>query len=723
MKNPNIQRILREEIELFAKGQKILAEHRRLVARGQDFHSQAALFLIEELTGKPVDPDQLDESIWGKAKFMLGKMGSLERGKLFGRKSKKYKAAVEQLEAALEKAAGQLARGLKNSLPQKYENFPNNEDQEDFVKALMIIGEAYDSIRDRVTSGEMQYDVGQPVVESLRQLVLFYLDNELADVYKHFNEQEEEVKGKFTKVGAGEEDYAKDSGTVKGLESNLAPAVLAASGVLSGVLGAAPWFQQLLSTAPANPTAAATTVQKILGPMDGEGFTQMLGRLTQGNPAHFSASAAPKELFAAMQSVGIDPTNPKALFKLGVDPAAYQSALASGATTIGDMFPASNTALYLDKGASVVTSIVKGLTKAKAGAAAATAAAGVNPVLATLGLGAAAAGAAVKLLRMKGLRSSRAQLLRDLANEMQDLPQPEATPGGDPQPGPETKPGPETPPPPKPPAPNVTRLGLARLDDDGVDIFIGTRRNKDERQKELDMMKQAQDDAPVGSDSTPTSRQIDTALRQLKRRPDANTLDYDDLQKAVKGRSKKEPEIFITVDASVRQHVAQALKAVGAIKDAAVTDEIKAAVDAASEKMVDRFAASKKKQTPRQARIIAARELKKAGIEDLEFDDFKPIVKVFQDYGLVRPGELTPGRKRKRKGAEKPLPKTGNPPPPRRTKAAAKSPERQELEDASASVNRQRAELGLAERLGDLDHITDAAHEQLFENLVKKFTK
>jgi hypothetical protein len=130
--------------------------------------------------------------------------------------------------------------------------------------------------------------------------------------------------------------------------------------------------------------------------------------------------------------------------------------------------------------------------------------------------------------------------------------------------------------------------------------------------------------------------------------------------------------------------------------------------------MVDRFAASKKKQTPRQARIIAARELKKAGIEDLEFDDFKPIVKVFQDYGLVRPGELTPGRKRKRKGAEKPAPPTGNPPPSRGS---------DEVRAARDSMRRAREEAGLAERLGDLDHVTDAAHKQLFENLVKRFTK
>jgi DNA-binding transcriptional ArsR family regulator len=252
------------------------------------------------------------------------------------------------------------------------------------------------------------------------------------------------------------------------------------------------------------------------------------------------------------------------------------------------------------------------------------------------------------------------------------------------------------------------------LDNDGVDIYVGTRRNKDEREKELGMMKQAQDDAPVGGDSTPNSREIDTALRQLKRKPDADTLDYEDLQRFVKGRSKKEPEVFITVDASIRRDIAKALKAVGAIKRAAVTNKIKAAVDAASEKMVDRFAASKKKQTPRQARIIAARELKKAGIEDLEFDDFKPIVKVFQDYGLVRPGELTPGRKRKRKGAEKPAPPTGNPPPSRGS---------DEVRAARDSMRRAREEAGLAERLGDLDHVTDAAHKQLFENLVKRFTK
>lgn len=725
--DPTIKVILKEEVELFLRGQKILAEHKKLVRQRKDFHSQAALFLIEELTGKPVDPTQLDEGFWEKAKFMLGKMGSLERGKLFGRKSKRYKAAVEKLEAALDQAANKIAKDLRATLASKYKDFPNNESQEDFVNGLMDIGEAYDTIRAQVVAGEMPYDEGQPVVEALRNLVIFYLDNELADSYKHFKEHkelteaEEEVRGKYTKVGAGEEDFAAGSETIKGLKSNIAPAVLAAAGGLSIILGNAGWFLDLLKGAPANPQQAVQTIQKTLGPMDGEGFTQMLGRLAEGDPTAFNASLSPKELFAAMQSQGIDPTNPQALFDLGVDPSAYQQALASGASTIGEMFPASNQALWLDKGSQVVTNITKaiGQSVAKKAGGAALAAAGANPVLIGMGLGAVVAGAAVKALRMKGLKTSRAAMLKDLANELQNLPQPE----GEVAPGPEAPEGeeeedvgPTTPPPPTPPPANVTRLGLVRMDDDGTKVYVGTRRNKDQRERELALMKKAQDETPVGRGTDPSTDELDKEFKKGRRGGDPADLDYGDLKKLVKGRSKKEPEVFITVDASIRKDIARALKAVGAIKRAAVTNKIKAAVDAASEKLVDKFAASKKKQTPRQARIIAARELKRAGIEGLEFDDYKGIVKVFQDYGLVRPGELTPGRKRKKKGAEKPAPKTGNPPPPRGGGTS----------DVKAARDRMRAareEAGLEERLGDLKHVGEDAHALLFEKLTRQFTK
>ena len=153
----------------------------------------------------------------------------------------------------------------------------------------------------------------------------------------------------------------------------------------------------------------------------------MLGRIAQGNPGHFGPKMTPADLFKAMKSLGINPTNPTELFSLGVDPAAYKAAIGGGATTIGDMFPASNKKLFLQKGASAVATLTKALGAATGGAAvAAGQLAAASTLASTLGIGLVAAGAAVKLIRIKGQKSSRAQLLSDLGKELQPFDVPDS---------------------------------------------------------------------------------------------------------------------------------------------------------------------------------------------------------------------------------------------------------------------------------------------------------
>ena len=490
--NKDIRRIVQEEVRLFALGQRVLSEHKRLVAERQDFESLVILYLIEDLTGKPVDPALLSEGLWEKGKHLFSKLGSMEKsGKIFGRQ-KAQQDALNRFFASVDKASNKLAEKTMTQIEEKYPGFPNVEKQEDFVNALIDIGEVYDTLEAQVKAGEMAAQMANPVVESLRELVVYYLDNELADVYKHLKEQDEEVRGKFTKRGAGEEDLAARSTTMQGLRSNVLPLVLAGTGAAAAILSQAPWFiDTITTTAAGNPAQAAQEIQKILGPMDGEGFTQMLGRLAKGNPAHFDASAAPKELFAAMTSLGIDPRNPKALFKLGVDPTAYAQAIASGATDIGTMFPASNQSLWLDRGSEVVTRIVKNVQKLKAGAGAvsgaATTATVMSPagvILGALGLGAIASGAAVKMLRVKGLKASRAQLMSELINEMPDFPIPEEEPKVDPE---VVKKDPEQAPTPQP-APTPAAEPEAEKTSLDFDIFATQRGDQEEGRNLLSLM-------------------------------------------------------------------------------------------------------------------------------------------------------------------------------------------------------------------------------------------
>ena len=151
----------------------------------------------------------------------------------------------------------------------------------------------------------------------------------------------------------------------------------------------------------------------------------MFGRIATGDPTTFAPNVAPQQLFGVMQKLGIDPANPAQLFQLGVDKAAYTQALQGGASTIGEMFPASNRELWLDKGSQAVAELSQAVSKdigGKMGKGAITAATGqmaaASGLAATLGIGLVTSGALIALIRQKGKKSSRAQMLNDLGKEL-----------------------------------------------------------------------------------------------------------------------------------------------------------------------------------------------------------------------------------------------------------------------------------------------------------------
>ena len=535
-----IESILKEELLVAKLNQDILREHKKLVAERQDWYSLVAEEYMKLEKGADFDTSIIEEGIWSKIKYYMGKAGSLEKGgKIFGR-TKRTQAAAEKLEAAIAKAAEKGFGNFRNNIEKDYPEFPNMESKEDFMNALQDMGAVYDSLDAAVAKGGIDPVSANALVEALREYVSFLLDFKLADSYKHFNEGQEsedeldEVvggvtstkaptrrtpnrtgkaggggapedpdapKGKFTKRGA--QGDAVDSATLKGLASNKLPAILGLTGAaatLAGLLVQSPWAIALLTKAKAGGTAAAGPVKTLttsLTPKSGEGFTQMLGRITQGNPAHFSPSTAPADLFKAMSDIGINPNNPAELFQLGVDPAAYKAAIATKAGTIGQMFPASNKALFLTKGASAVATLTKALGAATAGTGAAAVTAGTmaaaGTLATTLGIGLVAAGAAVKLIRMKGQKSSRAQLLQDLSKELQPFevpdglsaikPDPDVTPAPDSEQKPDAPPSDEAdqeeggPPgqeekPEEPGEPQVIKVPvLVRFDDDDIKYY------------------------------------------------------------------------------------------------------------------------------------------------------------------------------------------------------------------------------------------------------------
>ena len=497
-----LEQILKQELIAIKLNKNIMVEHKKLVSERQDWYSMVAEEFMKLEQGEDFDSSVIEEGVWSKIKYYMAKLPNLEKGgKIFGR-TKRTKAAAEKLEAAIAKAAEKGFGNFKKKLEAEHPEFPNMESKQEFMDALLDIGAVYDSL-DAVVGKGIDAVSANAVVDALREYVSYLLDYELSDTYKHFNESKEQdgeieeqvnvlpastkspsrrtpnrtgttggggapedpdaPKGKFTKRGA--QGDAVDSAALAGLASNKLPAILGLTGaaaVLAGLFAASPQALAALKKLRGlkNVQQVATGMQKIsktFGPADGEGFTQMVGRLTAGNANAFGPSTDPNVFFKAVKSLGIDPTNPTQFFQLGADQGAYTTAIKSGAKTLGEMFPASNKDFFLDKGAQATTQIAKSVTKnlgtLGAGGGAAVAAgqlAAASALATTLGIGLATAGAAVKLIRIKGKKSSRAQLLQDLSKELQPFDVPDnqkaidppvnVTPAPEPDPEPDPEP-------------------------------------------------------------------------------------------------------------------------------------------------------------------------------------------------------------------------------------------------------------------------------------------
>jgi len=306
----------------------------------------------------------------------------------------------------------------------------------------------------------------------------------------------------------------------------------------------------------------------------------------------------------------------------------------------------------------------------------------LGPILKGLGLGALVAALASFTMRQKGkgkMGGSRMSRLKGIVDEMVDVPcdEDEKCPDGseppcedDPPPPPpedpcEDKPGttwnpeteececpddltwnPETkeceevkPPPPQPPP--TKRLGLLRLDDDGVKVYIGTRRSKDQRDYERDVMSKAQDNAITGRNSDPTTDDLNDrpgGFRMDKRySKSAEDSEWKDLMRAVKGGSKRDPEPYVTVDASVYNDAAKALRQAG-VKARANSRAFKTAVKDTVKSLLVQFINNKKKLSSKDAAADLRPRFDEAGIE-LTDEAVAGLINTLQDYGLVQSGE------------------------------------------------------------------------------------
>lgn len=407
----------------------------------------------------------IPEGLWSKLKNFVARAGSLEKGgEIFGR-SEKEKAAKDQIENVLNKKNREMIKNLDTALKkikQKGEklSWPNNEDEFVFRDGAAEIAVVYNSI---VNSKEMDAVAKNAAIDDLRIYVKKVIDYDLADIYKTFNENQkkemlDEIFGlsndeKIAKAmaqmdqdDAGGPISAKGDETAvgKGLESNLLPGLLAAGGA-GALLASSPWFQELLTTT--DVTQEPDKIVKIVNDtvvgdaQKGDGLTQMLGRLTKGDPAAFRGDTKAVDFFKDIKQLGITPDNPAGLADMADNSGDFNKSWgaikavmeANPDATLTDLFVADgkvNPAFFIKKGAPLVqkavTSVIKkgATTAAKTGVGASLGKLAAATGLAKMGIPLVAGGALIKALRQKGKDQSRFQVLNQVLTSLKPVPPP-----------------------------------------------------------------------------------------------------------------------------------------------------------------------------------------------------------------------------------------------------------------------------------------------------------
>lgn len=181
---------------------------------------------------------KIDEGIWSSLKYGVGKLGSLEGGTGVGKylnpkAAKRREVAKDKLEASLEKESKKKVKELIASLKKEYETmdeFPNMEDQYEFQAVLAHFLAFYESLKaatekydyskgpEEQPEGAMHADVANELVQAMQEYLLFQLDNNLADSFKHANENLESEEGQSLEEMLQEVDWAKKAAEIEGEE-------------------------------------------------------------------------------------------------------------------------------------------------------------------------------------------------------------------------------------------------------------------------------------------------------------------------------------------------------------------------------------------------------------------------------------------------------------------------------------------------------------------------
>ena len=197
MNKKTLNRIIEQEKTIYKTNKSIKTEHKKLVAKREDFNSMVVAHLLENRVGHPVDVSQIEEGVWDSIKFGLSKLGSLEKGgKIFGDRKGRTAAAEKEMQASIDKASSEAVNTMVQQLAKEYPGWPNIKDSTKFAESMMVPLIAYDSIvaatkKDPDAEGYIHPEAANGAIEAIEKVLKFNLDYKLADIYKHTNEEEE----------------------------------------------------------------------------------------------------------------------------------------------------------------------------------------------------------------------------------------------------------------------------------------------------------------------------------------------------------------------------------------------------------------------------------------------------------------------------------------------------------------------------------------------------
>jgi hypothetical protein len=431
---------------------------------------------LEELEAK----GSLDEGFWDTIKYGLSKLGRYKAGGKIMGKGKVDQEYARKIQQIIDKEGNDMIKQLDAKIREANPEFPNSKDPQQFLTTVMEIAAVYDSVvaatqKNPEEGGYMPIDAANGIINDLREYTKKFLDVDLAAVYSGFNEAEDmtdenvmseeyqlsegqmceineafglteadpmsasDVRAGLQAKRGGGEDFA--SNRMDTLKSNKLPLILAGVGASLGALGwiaQTDWFRTWLESLLGG-TKIITNTNTIIdnvtgGAPDEKGFVhwasdifgkdiktgadmqQFINKFGAENVSHMFDGNGGGDSMDQMQKLQqMISSNPSASMGDLFNKADQTFGSMSGGQ---NLFGVSKAATFFAK--TVTKQITKTAVKG-AGTVAAAKIAGLGAILSGVGIGLLATGAVVKLVRMKGQKSSRAATLNTLYQSMRNL--------------------------------------------------------------------------------------------------------------------------------------------------------------------------------------------------------------------------------------------------------------------------------------------------------------